>query len=142
MTKARHKLLTKMVPPTEEQEPLLPTNEITEHPPNNTAVGVNGLRSKFGKVQQCLVKNAVTIFAATLVTVGVLLFGAVVISSECDHCTPSLRGGCGGYMLTKPSCCCYRERFSTCTFMFDTHLCSRSCIHPGLPQSRRRCTPL
>ena len=80
-----------MVQPAEEQEPLLPTSEITEHASASTTVGVNGLGSKLGKVQQCLVKNGVIILTATLVTVGVLIFGAVVISSKNDHCTPSIQ---------------------------------------------------
>lgn len=80
-----------MVLPAEEQEPLLPTSEIVGHAPDRGAVGFNSLGSRFGNIRQCLVKNGVITFTATLVTVGVLLFGAVVISSEHDHCTPSLK---------------------------------------------------
>lgn len=70
----------------EEREPLLPTTEQPVDSSNSVTngQGVNGNshQSKVAKVKQCIAKNGIVAFAATLVAVGVIVFGAAVLTSE------------------------------------------------------------
>lgn len=72
-----------MVQPVEEREPLLPTDEESVSHPNGAANGAHGHDdSKVAKVKQYLAKNGIVIFAATIVAVGIIVFGALVLKSE------------------------------------------------------------
>lgn len=72
-----------MVQPVEEREPLLPTDEESVSHPNGAANGAHGHDdSKVAKVKQYLAKNGIVIFAATIVAIGIIVFGALVLKSE------------------------------------------------------------
>lgn len=71
-----------MVRPAEEQEPLLPTSEETDTVSNGNTNGAHSHNSQLVKVKQCIAKNGIVAFAATLVTVGIVVFGAVVLTSK------------------------------------------------------------
>ena len=75
-----------MVQLAEERERLLPTgDEETDPVSNGVTNGAHCHSSKIAKVKQCIAKNGIVAFAATLVAVGIVVFGAVVLTSKRQH---------------------------------------------------------
>ncbi|KAF8421477.1 peptidase family M13 [Tirmania nivea] len=71
-----------MVHLAEERERLLPTSEETDPVPNGSTNGARSHDTKVAKVKQCIAKNGIAAFAATLVAVGIVVFGAVVLTNK------------------------------------------------------------
>lgn len=72
-----------MVQLAEERERLLPTTDEETHPVSNGLTNeAHSHDSKVAKVKQCIAKNGITAFAATLVAVGIVVFGVVVLTNK------------------------------------------------------------